>query len=141
MMFEILSEFIEKECSPGHVEWYGEHGHKITVNGEEKYVRDEMQELYDWWHNIYMKEYEKVNDAIWEEAHKCGPLGDDMNDPLVDEDGDVYAYEWNPKYEDDEKKAMYHMLLNNLNRLEREQHEDLEDKMIRLCKIRGYLWT
>ena len=29
MMFEILCDFVEKECSPGCVEWYGEHGHKL----------------------------------------------------------------------------------------------------------------
>ena len=34
--FETLSFFIEKECSPGHVEWYGGYGHKITVDEKEK---------------------------------------------------------------------------------------------------------
>jgi len=145
MMFEILSQFIEKECSPGIVEWYGENGHKITVDGTEKYVMDEMKDLCSWWHEIYNKEYERVDNVIWEliHTHNLGPQGDwdEMNDPLVDDDGEVYAYRWNPKYETAEKETLYHMLLNALNRLEREQHEDLEEKMIRLCKLRAYMWT
>jgi hypothetical protein len=143
-MFEILSQFIEKECSPGHVEWYGEYGHKIIVNGEEKYVRDEMQELYDWWHNVYNKEYDVINDKIWEEVHKCDPIGNkfsDWTDKMLNESGEIYAYRWSPKYETKEKEAMHFMLMKALNDLEISQHEDLQDKMHRLVNIQPYMWT
>ena len=69
-MFEILGQFIEDECSPGHIEWYGEHGHKVTVDGEEKYVRDEMSELWRWWRDDYRVGYDKRRDAIHDEIDK-----------------------------------------------------------------------
>jgi len=41
-MFEILSKFIEEECSPGIVDWEGS-DHTIDVNGDIVNVRTEMQ--------------------------------------------------------------------------------------------------
>ena len=42
IMFEILSKFIEEECSPGIVDWEGS-DHTIDVNGDIVNVRTEMQ--------------------------------------------------------------------------------------------------
>ena len=58
VMFEVLSQFIERECTPECIDWEAS-GHMITVDGVEKNVRQEMQELYDWWHQEYNKDYPK----------------------------------------------------------------------------------
>ena len=50
-MFEVLSQFIENECSPGPIDWEAS-AHMVKVHGKEVNVRDEMQELYDWWHKV-----------------------------------------------------------------------------------------
>jgi len=46
-MFQILTDFIDKECSPGNIDWDSEPTHRK--------VRKTLQELYDWWHNVYLK--------------------------------------------------------------------------------------
>lgn len=133
-MFELLSRFIEQECSPGHVEWYGEWGHKITVDGEEKYVRDEMQELYDWWHITWNGEVEEVNDMLWAEADKHSPVS--MWAPYRDD-----LVEWKPEFDTDEDKAIYKCCLRACNKLERIMDAALQERLHRLVNIITYLWT
>jgi len=65
-MFEILSAFIEKECSPGHIDWYHEHASKVMVDGKERFVRDELQDIYDWWHEKYNKEFPAAIEALYD---------------------------------------------------------------------------
>jgi len=130
-MFEILSQFVEQECSPGHVEWYGEWGHKIG----DKYVRDEMQELYDWWHTIRNKEMEEVNDMLWAEAHKHEPFAHFV--PI----GDGSLVEWKQQFYNDEDEAIYKCCLNACNKLERMMDAALQERLHRLVNIIPYLWT
>ena len=132
-MFELLSRFIERECSPGHVEWFGEWGHKITVNGQEKYVRDEMQELYDWWHTVWNGEVEEVNDMLWAEAHKHNPIT--TWEPMEE------YLEWKPTFATDEDRNIYKRCLNAVNKLERMMDVELEARLHRLVNIIPYLWT
>ncbi len=146
MMFEILSDFVENECSPGIVEWYGEFGNKIEVNGKEVYARDEMQELYDWWHEIYRKEYKEVNEMLWAEAHKHSPIDWDEEIEPDDEAHEVFPnakvlYEWKQEFKTEEDDEIYTRCLNGLNKLEKMQDEELEENMQRLVKLRMYLWT
>lgn len=143
-MFEILSRFIEEECSPGHVEWYGEWGHKITVDGQEKYVRDEMQHLYDWWHQVYNKEYEEVNDILWKEIYKHPSTRDtipvDADDNEVEED-DAEWFRWEPEFPTEEDKEIHDCCLHAVNKLERMQDAKLQEMMHRLVNLTPYLWT
>ena len=72
-MFEILTRFVEEECSPGHIDWYHDQGSKIRIEGElvDKYVRDEMDDLLEWWNNEYLPFYNgKLADKIWETMPK-----------------------------------------------------------------------
>lgn len=119
-MFEILSTFIEEECSPGHVVWYGEYAHMVEVNGEQVNVRDEMQYLYDWWHKKYNGSYEKETDEIYEHT---------IDEPFVDDNGHLYM--------SDHNRALY----KKASELEQEYEEQLEENLIRLLKIRPYMWT
>lgn len=153
-MFEILSDFIEGECSPGHVEWHGEYGHKIKVDGEEKYVRDEMQDLYDWWHVVYHKIYPEVSELLWEAARKHEMISDfrDIEEKDFNEEEDEWMKVeglgniractiWDPQWENDDDKVMWRCYMDALNKLERMCDADLTDKMHRLVNIMPYLWT
>jgi len=145
-MFEILSRFIEQECSPGHIEWYGEYGHKIKVKGVEKYVRDEMQDLYDWWHQVYNKQYEEVNDMLWAEAQKHRPDPDkeflpiDIDGNPVDEDEAEY-FKWEQNFPTVEDEEVYHRCMKGMNKLEEMQNRKLDEMLHRLIRIRRYMWT
>jgi hypothetical protein len=136
MMFEILSQFIEKECSPGHVEWYGEYGHKITVDGKEKYVRDEMQDLYDWWHLQYLKRYPELENKLWEDvrAHADAHKQSDFRE----EGGMCY---WDPQYDTPENAERGKELLMRLHWLGAAAENALNRRLERLLKIRRYMWT
>jgi hypothetical protein len=147
-MFEILSQFVEKEGSPGPIEWYGEYGHKIDVHGTEVYVRDEMQELYDWWNTTYLKEYPKKEDELWEIAHQNTPIRDFI--PLSEEEKDEAAaaglncegwMEWSPAWESDESKARWDAAMDAVQALEKQAESELMDRMHRLVNLTPYMWT
>lgn len=134
IMFELLSQFIEQECSPGHVEWYGEGGHKITANGVEKYVRDEMQELYDWWHTVYNGEWQEVDDMLWAEARKHRlPAARPLENSDYTKGG--------LKHPTDEDREIYKRCVRGVNKLERMLDVALEARLHRLVNITPYLWT
>ena len=130
MMFEILSQFIEKECSPGHVEWYGEWGHKI----DGKYVRDEMQELYDWWHSIYNKAYHEEDEKLWKEVSKHRPSIEWV--PL--DDGNFL---WDQQWEHEEDKQLYRQHVDASIELEANMEKQLAENLHRIINIMPYMWT
>lgn len=134
-MFELLSRFIERECQPGHVEWYGKWGHKITVDWKEKYVRDEMQELYDWWHTVWNKEAREVDDMLWSEAYEHSPISTwtDMED--------CEHIGWKPTFATPEDQAVYKRCMDGVNKLERIMEAELQRRLHRLVNIIPYLWT
>jgi hypothetical protein len=126
MMFEILSQFIEKECSPGNVDWEADEHHKAA--------RKEMQELYEWWHQYYNKQYQLDCDTIWNETEKYRP-----NTYFIPRtDG---AVEWNPQWSDEAKKLAYNDEFKKLQKLETKVEKELEVNLHRLIKIMPYMWT
>jgi len=139
MMFEILSQFIENECSPGHVEWYGEYGHKITVDGEEKYARDEMQEIYDWWNTTVQKEYPAKWDEWHERMRKHEP--NELFVDYCDDDGVLEYCEYNPQFDTPEQKEAYKEVCQECDKLEKEIADKYNEMMHRLINIRHYMWT
>lgn len=141
-MMEILSQFIEKECSPGHVDWEGS-GHAVVVNGEAKNVRQEMQDIYDWWH-VGRLGYCGAEEVLWKEieAHPAQrefiPLGKDFQE--CDKD-DAFCYEWAEEFENEENKQINKRCFRALNKLERMHDEKLQEMMIRLVRVSPYMWT
>ncbi len=133
-MFEILSRFIEKECSPGPVEWYGEHGHKVIVDGIEVYARDEMQNLYDWWHKDYIIGYPIAQDAIWGAVEEDWPI---LNRTQQDD-----HYTWNPfKYKTKAAQELWHQQMQAITKLELDMEAELLKRMHRLINLMPYMWT
>ena len=161
--FEILSQFIEKECNPGIVDWYYEGGHKILVDGEMKNVRDEMQDLYDWWQScnkdvkesIYEKDnvgcdkitpsdYKSLLDPTFNEYHEllwnlCKSEEIKRQDiPILNKEGKVYAYKWHTEYKDEEKYREY---LFAAVEVEKRHSEYVNNMLKRLVNCREYMWT
>lgn len=139
MMFEILSQFIEKECSPGMIDWYNEgciESHSIVVNGEKKWVRDEMQDIYNWWHNKYLKEYEDIEKELNNKMDKLTDRDVFNEDNPVYEDGRLCGYEWKPVYKDGYKEVQ-----KKLRELEAQREKELQDNLHRLINIRDHMWT
>lgn len=136
MMFEILAQFIEDECSPGYVQWYGEQGHKITVNGQEKYVLDEMKDLVAWWDDVWNGEWEEVNDILWAEAHKHDPETE-----WTEVDGKPHLSYWDPQFKETEDGEIWHFCMRAVNKLERNMHKAREKCLHRMIAIMPYMWT
>ena len=125
MMFEILSQFIEKECSPGTVDWDYDEWHRTA--------RKEMQELYDWWHFIYNKQYSAICDRLWKKAEKHSPV----TSWIERDDFDEYCPQWATPM--DEK--LYRLYLDAVRRLEDRMDKQLEGNLHRIIEIMPYLWT
>ncbi len=144
MMFEILSRFVEEECSLGNIEWYGEYGHKVVVDGTERYVRDELQDLYDWWHTFYQKEYPKRWDALWDETFKHEPTKNlvpiDFGGDEVSEE-DAVAFRWDPRFKTEEDKKLYKHGIDAVNALDREVEAELRARLHRLVNVIPHMWT
>lgn len=68
---EILSQFLEKECSPGIVNWESDEYHAHAMS--------EMRTIYKWYHEEYMK---KMNEGtlFWDDSLIPNPL--DFSQPL-----------------------------------------------------------
>jgi len=133
-MFEILSLFIEKECSPEIVDWEAT-GHMIKVNDRIVNVRDEMQDLYDWWHRFYNKQKEEIEDKIWEEADQHRP------ERFFRESEDGFGSIFDPVYKSEEDKEIYDKCIAALSNLEENAKKELMERMHRLVNLMPYLWT
>jgi hypothetical protein len=143
-MFEVLSDFVEGECSPGHIDWESS-GHTVMVNGVEKNVRVEMQDLYDWWHQVYQTEYQEVEDLLWAEANKHPPddkqfIPINVDDEVVDED-DADFFRWEQNFATPEDEEVHRICVRATNKLEQLRDEDLQKRMHRLVDLMPYLWT
>jgi hypothetical protein len=141
MMFEILCQFVEQECSPGCVEWYGEWSHKVAVDGEEKFVMDEMKELVEWWHTVWNKEVKEVEDMLWAEAERHQHT--DEHTPVEGKDlfEGVSLYEWEQHFATEEDKAIYNRCVMGCNNLDRIMHKALEARLQRIIPLIPSMWT
>jgi hypothetical protein len=132
MIFEILSLFIEEECSPGYVEWYGKYGHKIKG----KFVRDEMQELYDWWNKDYNKKRDTLKSKIWAKIYKYSPKTEFISikdNPGLTTMKRTFKNSW---YKKQSKKHW-----DELHKMERQYELDLNKNCKRVIDLIPYLWT
>lgn len=126
VLFEMLSDFLESECSPSHVDWYGS-GHKVVVSDTEKYVIDELWDIYYWWHNIYLPKEELIINPWYD--FLC----------LHTKKEDVFSFD--PKWDSPENKKIGDKLFKRMNNKEATLNKDLEKYMIRLIKCHKYMWT
>ena len=149
MMFEILSDFIEKECDEDcHVDWEAS-GHMVEVDGKQVNVRDEMQDLYDWWHQDYLKNRDNIYDE-WHE-HREQHVRDVFTrvdqdtadwvksvDPEADEDD---LEEWTNEYSSEEARIENERLFKEAGERETFYIEELNRRLHRLVNVISYMWT
>jgi hypothetical protein len=157
MIFEILSQFIEGECGEDcHVDWYYEYdedgviGHQVEVGGEKVNVRDEMQDLYDWWHTDYLKNIDKIHDE-WHEHRKLHvyDVFTRVTDPVtldwvteVDPNADAEELEeWGTQYSSPEAEVENERLFKEANDLEERYRVELNSRLHRVINIIPYMWT
>lgn len=156
-MFEVLDKFLEEECSPGVVDWYAEYedgkkGHQIVVNGKEVNVMDEMLEIQAFWHRRIAIENDVIKlgtsrllDAIesvetaWAERNKV-----DMSQHDKDNFLGIQTTDWFHKLPDEVRLDYYNsmsVIYQAHNKREEEEEQELEDYMIRLVRVRNFMWT
>jgi len=119
-MFQILRDFVDKECSPGIADWESDDYHKNA--------RAKMDELLNWWDT-----YLKFDCCAGYDESKCLSK-EERNTPIKDKDGKIVAYEWNSNdYE--------HQFYDEANKKEAAMEEELTKRMKELVDLRGFLWT
>lgn len=136
-MFEILSRFIENECSPGHIDWEGS-DHRVEVDGVSKNVRQEMQDLYDWWHQTYKKDYPAKRAEIYAKIEEINERSF-ISMFKMDESGEYSLFD--PQYKSEEDKQQVNALYRQLLETENKEEKELNKMLIRLVALRGYMWT
>ena len=143
-MFEILSRFIEKECSPGIVDWYHEDAYRIIPGYPYDYeqikknlehsvlVRDEMQDLYDWWHKEYLLNVDNIFDKWheWFTKHSVCKKEDNRFIPL-----------WTREWDTEENKKISTILRKEAHDREEDLRKELENRMVRLVYVSPFFWT
>jgi hypothetical protein len=130
----ILVDFVEKEKAfEGHVDWSpadetdkSDPWSAECRNNHAK-AKAEMLEIYNWW-KVGRKEehdrYEKLMDSAWGGGMKFGPLVDGMHEMVFDD----------PTKQQEADRDICLQLEKDLTQKD-------EDMMIRLIKVRGYMWT
>lgn len=146
-MFEILSQFIEKECSPDRIEWHGEHSGKIIpgqvwTHDKEKhpeaiFIRDEMQYLYEWWHNVYLKKIDHTHNTWFKFIKKHTTITE--HEEKDDECGLVFVMD--EKWDTPQNEIIGNKLFKRAQRKEATLGKDLTLNMQRLCNIHQFMWT
>ncbi len=133
-MFEQLERFVEDECGPeGNVSWYHEFAGKITVDGHEKFVRDEMDDLLTWWNYVYLK----ADDHCWN-------LVKDVKSPsrmFVECEDMPGCSEYDPQFESEEVRDTYNKAYKAYSDYEQKMDKELQEHLHRLVNILRWLWT
>ena len=112
-MMNLLVDYVEKEDCFGVIEWNSDEHHKKAAI--------EIKTIYDWWKNYKTRE-EEINNSTskWHDEAK----------PCVE----------NSYFKTTETETSKRLLKETLN-LEEKLEKEEEEMLIRLIKIRGYLWT
>jgi hypothetical protein len=127
-MFQILSDFVEKECVESIVDWYHEDAHTVKVNGVEVRAIDEMLALYNWWHLKYKKAYKEIEEGWWDKAFAL-----EAND-----EGD---WSFETKFKNPKEKELHHFYVRRTMDMEILVEEELQVMLKRLINVRRSMWT
>ena len=118
--FTCLVEFVEKEKPGKIINWSHDKWHRSAWK--------EIQSLYKWWKTERPKR-EKLEKSLYRKGCK---FKDEPNFPVPGKPGFTQMGKIHPK-----KKIIF----AKLNKLERVWDAEDERNLIRLAKIRQYLWT
>jgi hypothetical protein len=120
-MFQVLDDFVKRECSPGIVDWNSDEPHRTA--------RAKMDELLNWWHNVYLafdpyKEIDRSRMSTDEERFV----------PIGGKDGKADFYEF---HMNDYERDFY----DEVNRKEAELEKELDVRMKELVELHRWFWT
>lgn len=116
--FQILDDFIVKEKIDDIIDW--------DSDPEYRQARDKMDELNNWFHNIYLKF------DSWEGIEIGYLYDDDMFIPCEDY---PELFEMKPFTQEQQEK------MNLVHKRELDMEQELEKKLREILDIRKYLWT
>ncbi len=119
--FELLNEFIEKDSGFKYIDW--------NSSEETEQVYKEMMSLYEWW-NVTRKFRDRYDPTNWVKEPTMGFERIDTKSSKVIWEGlsDSEMKEWDRAI----KKSM---------ELHAKWNQEDEDNLVRLIKIRPYLWA
>ncbi len=124
MMFEILSQFLEKECSPGIVDWEAS-DHTVMYGGHERNVQEVMWHLYHWWHKIYLVKH-KYQYEQWHDHFSANTLNDSI---------------FNPEWKSIEDRVHSDKLFKRGRIKEVAMLKELNENLKTIVDLVPYLWT
>lgn len=136
MMFELLSVFVEEELCHNSIEWYGDDGPLINIDGTGVYVRDEIQCLYTWWNDYYNHSRLDEYEVVYGELERCQPT---MKRVLYPDIPGTTTTDF--IFDTDEQEVYYTKCLETLYTMEDEDEMILQANLHRLVNLRRYLWT
>lgn len=128
MMFEMLSEFLEKECSPGHIDWEGSN-HRIQYGGHSRNVNDVMWHLYHWWYKVYLIKCENKYDQ-WHEYRESNTIKSNKFDAI-----------WKTEWISDEHERHADILWKRARKKDAALSQELNENLKYIVDLIPYLWT
>lgn len=133
-IMEMLSQFIEQECSPGWVDWYC-CPKTIEFYGNDWNVRDLMQHIYDWYHQVYIPKSNNNRSVDWYNfaaKHSRTPE-EKLENGLI---------RWlNPIWDSEENKKIGSRLFQRSIKIEAALERQLDEYCITIIRMREYMWT
>lgn len=113
---ELLVDYIEKEKAFEVIEWNSDEYHQNA--------KKEMEEIYKWWKNYKnrQKEFDTALDVWYKATYKDSfvDIIKDLNKPRTEYSKDLF---------------------DKLNQMEEQLDKEEQEMLIRLIKIRKFLWT
>ena len=133
-MFEVLSQFVEGEYEYHIVDW--------TSDSLQKYVWEEMNSLHKWWINRQYRD--KFNPIFQQDIHApelkpSKSLGEKRINPLTKKEELFTEMKFVHKSKRNEKR--WDKACREATLFEEACSKEDESAMVRLIKIRKYLWT
>ncbi len=118
-MMNLLVDYIENEEPFKHIDWDSEERHQ--------HVKKEIEAIYGWWINYDVRQ-EDIDKALTDWHNEASPKYVECKDKKFTE----------VKFNHSEKERQLHLKLHDM---ERKLNLEEELMLIRLIKIRNYLWT
>ena len=119
--FTLLESFVEKEKPFEHINW--------DTDEQSQHVASEIKSLYNWWKESYL-----CREGIME------TFPDNLS-PKAFEDWKDNRYGPEEREASEKKWPEYHLALRDSWAQEERWNQEETDNLIRLVKIRPYLWT
>jgi hypothetical protein len=124
--FTLLESFVEKEKPFEHIDW--------DHDEEHQHIASEIKSLYNWWKESYL-----CREGIME-TFPDNLRPKDLEDWKKTPDGGA-SYGPDERESSEKKWPEYHLSLRESWEQEERWHKEETDNLIRLMRIRPYLWT